>query len=87
MHISVLTFVVAFALWAGLHSLLAARPVKSWFRQRLGQSTDRWYRLAYNAVSIVTLLPVLAVLYSLPDRTLYVVAEPWSWVMLAGQAS
>jgi protein-S-isoprenylcysteine O-methyltransferase Ste14 len=85
MQFSVLTFVLAFALWAALHSLLAARPVKAWFRRHLGLATDRWYRLAYNAVSVVTLLPVLAVLYALPDRTLYVVGEPWSWVMLAGQ--
>jgi protein-S-isoprenylcysteine O-methyltransferase Ste14 len=71
---SVFTLISYFIVWALLHSLLASLPV------------DRLYRLAFNAVAVVTILPMLALLALLPDRALYVVPPPGRWVMLGGQA-
>jgi hypothetical protein len=46
---------------------------------------DRWYRLAFNALAAITILPIFPMLATLPDRTLYVVPAPWRWLMVGGQ--
>lgn len=81
---TILLLLLYLLLYAGLHSLLAARAVKEWGRAHL-PGFDRWYRLFYNAVAVVTLLP-LPWLLGLPDRILYAVPAPWSWLLWAGQA-
>ena len=82
---SVVVLAVYFVVWAVVHSLLASMRVKRWARERLGAGVDRWYRLAYVAFAVVTVLPTLVMVALLPDRTLYVVPAPWLWVMLGGQ--
>ena len=82
---SILILLICFILWAALHSLLASTYVKDWVRGLLGQSADRWYRLLYGFLSIVTLLPLLALLAVLPDQTLYIVPTPWNWMMWGTQ--
>lgn len=77
---------VFFIIWALLHSVLAARPMKAWMRRTFGEQTvSRWYRFVYNVVSVLTVLPLFPLLAWLPDRTLYVVPAPWRWLMVAGQ--
>jgi protein-S-isoprenylcysteine O-methyltransferase Ste14 len=80
---SLLLIALFVLLYTVLHSLLAARAVKAWARTRL-PGFDRWYRLFYNAVAILTLLPLLWLL-NLPDRVLYTVPAPWAWLLWAGQ--
>ncbi|HET7011195.1 MAG TPA: isoprenylcysteine carboxylmethyltransferase family protein [Anaerolineales bacterium] len=80
--------VLAFAaviLYAALHSALASPWAKAATRRAFGEAADRWYRLAYNVIGVVTLLPVLAVPALEPGRTLYAVPLPWSAFMVAGQ--
>jgi protein-S-isoprenylcysteine O-methyltransferase Ste14 len=77
--------VVYAALYAVLHSWLASRRMKDWTQRTFGPATGRWYRLAYNVVGGVTLLPLLAVLAWLPDRSLYTLPSPWLWLALLGQ--
>lgn len=77
-----------FAAFAGLHSLTAGRGLK----ERLAERFDRrfvegWFRLAYNAASVLTLLPVLGLITSLPDRLLYSVGRPWSLIMRVMQVA
>ena len=72
-------------LYSAVHSWLAGRRMKEWARKRFGPRTDRWYRLAYNVVGGVTLLPLLPMLLWLPDRLLYVWPSPWRWLALLGQ--
>ncbi|MCS7261734.1 MAG: NnrU family protein [Anaerolineae bacterium] len=64
-------------LYAVLHSALAGRVVKEWARRRWGTLADRWYRLGYNFLAIVLLLPLGLMLVKFPDRTLYTLASPW----------
>lgn len=71
----------AAAAYGILHSVLASVKVKN----TLGKLLGRWYRLFFNAVAFVTLLPVLAVASVLPNQTLYVVPLPWRWGLLAVQ--
>lgn len=80
---TILLLVLYLLLYAGVHSLLATRAVKEWGRAYL-PGFDRWYRLFYNAVALATLLP-LPWLLGLPDRTLYTLPTPWSWLLWAGQ--
>ena len=44
------------------------------------------YRLLYNFIAVISLVPVLYLLVSLPDKTLCQVPAPWKYLMLAGQA-
>ncbi len=86
MWVGPVTILAYFAVYALLHSLLAARPVKEWLQGRFGPGMGRWYRLAYNIFATVTLLPFFWLLATLPDRILYVVPSPWNRLMMAGQA-
>jgi protein-S-isoprenylcysteine O-methyltransferase Ste14 len=80
---TILLLLLYLLLYAGLHSLLAARTIKEWGRAHL-PGFDRWYRLFYNAIALITLLPVPWLL-GLPDRVLYAAPAPWSWLLWAGQ--
>lgn len=54
-------------LWCALHSLLVARATVRWVEQRWFGSR-RWYRLCYNTVSLVTLVPLALATRSLPGE-------------------
>lgn len=78
---------VATAAYAGLHSLLASLWAKAGARRLAGPAAGRFYRLGYNIVGAITLLPVLAIVALEPGPVLYIVPSPLSWLFLAGQAA
>jgi protein-S-isoprenylcysteine O-methyltransferase Ste14 len=65
--------------------LLASPPAKQAASRWLGRPGTRLYRLAYNGIAVLTLLPVLAVPAAYPGPVLYRFASPWLSVALAGQ--
>lgn len=69
-----------------LHSILASLRMKSLVRKWVGPAADRWYRLVYNLVAIITLLPVLVLPVWLADKSLYRIHLPWVIFTLALQA-
>jgi protein-S-isoprenylcysteine O-methyltransferase Ste14 len=75
---------LAVATYGALHSLLAGLWAKRLAQRSLG-SAARGYRLAYNAVALGTLLPVLAVPALDPGRELYRLRLPWLALTTAGQ--
>lgn len=77
----------AVAVYGAFHSLLASPPAKAAARRWLGTPGTRLYRLAYNLIATVTLLPVLAVPAADPGSTLYRLEPPWLLAALAGQLS
>ena len=77
---------LAVLLYGVLHSWLASLWLKARARRLLGLVSDRWYRLSYNLLAILTLLPVLALPVMLEDHQYYQVPAPWRFVMLGGQA-
>lgn len=85
MLISILVITIFFVIYAVLHSLLAGFGVKAWARKKFGAGADRWYRLAYNLLAGITLLPIFPMLLFLPDKMLYVIPSPWRWFMEGGQ--
>lgn len=77
----------AFAAFAVVHSLTAGRGLKPWLKRRLGERiVEGWYRLAYNAFSVLTLLPLGVLFVLLPDSELYRVEGPAAWLMRLVQA-
>ncbi len=73
-------------LWGVVHSILASAGFKDFLRRALGNSFMKFYRLLYNLFAVVSIAPVLYLMVSLPDRVLYRVPSPWSYLMTAGQA-
>ncbi|HSK88096.1 MAG TPA: isoprenylcysteine carboxylmethyltransferase family protein [Anaerolineales bacterium] len=81
-----LWLITVIALWGIIHSILASVGFKDFLRRTLGDGFMKFYRLLYNLFAVVSLLPVLYLMISLPDKTLYQVPPPWSYLMIAGQA-
>ena len=63
-----------------LHSLLASQKTKTSVSHRFGPHSDRWYRLAYNFIAIITLLPILFLPIVLPDKEIYAIQYPWLYL-------
>jgi len=82
---SVIIIVGYATLYALAHSWLASRRMKDWTWRALGAAAERWYRLVYNLLGGVILLPLLPMLAWLPDRILYTLPSPWLWLALLGQ--
>ncbi len=73
--------------WSGLHSFLAGHWAKAAVRRIIGPAADRFYRLAFNALAILTFLPVLAVLATHIGHLIYWVGWPWWIAVEFGQIS
>src|SRR5215216_5387155 len=76
------------AVWALIHSVLASKQVKDLTRRIAGpRYRDALYRFTFNAQSVVLLLWAARRPSRLPDRELYRVRPPWSWLFRASQAA
>lgn len=74
--------------YAVVHSLLASRQAKAAATRWLGaRHRNGLYRAFFNAHAILLLAPAIWVFLRLPDRTLYRVPPPWSWLMHLGQVA
>jgi protein-S-isoprenylcysteine O-methyltransferase Ste14 len=73
------------AIWGILHSLLASNKSKNFFRRTFGDGFIRSYRLLYNLFAAISFLPILYLMMVLPDRLLYSVPAPFSFLMRLGQ--
>jgi len=77
--------ILAVTFWGFFHSFNASHGVKEFYRRAFGEVFMRFYRLMYNAVAVITFLPILILLLFLPSETLYRVPAPWSYAMIAAQ--
>lgn len=75
-----LSLILLWLAWCGLHSLLITITVRRWFEQK-GGFWIGCYRLGYVLVAIATLVPLLWYTHSLPQQSLGVS----SYWLLAGQ--
>src|SRR5215216_4685077 len=76
------------ALWARVHSVLASKQAKDLARRISGsRHRDGLYRFAFNAQSVVSLVWAARRFSRLPDRELYRMKPPWSWLFRASQAA
>ncbi len=74
-------FLITFLIWALLHSLLAMRRTKAWARRWMGERPFAGlYRLFYNVISFVTILPVFYVMWTaVPSTLLWQIPTPWAY--------
>lgn len=70
---------LAWTAYAGLHSLLASLAVKSWVGRRWPQLMPA-YRLIFNGIGLLALLPVLWLVYGTPGDWLWRWQGAWSWL-------
>jgi protein-S-isoprenylcysteine O-methyltransferase Ste14 len=71
-----------------VHSVLASKQAKDLARRISGSRyRDGLYRFAFNAQSVVSLVWAALRFSRLPDRELYRVSPPWSWLFRANQAA
>jgi protein-S-isoprenylcysteine O-methyltransferase Ste14 len=82
---SILFILLSLLLWGLIHSILASLSFKSFLVNFLGKSLMRGYRLFYNIFSLITFLPILYLVATLPNAPLYSVPAPVSYGMLLGQ--
>src|SRR5215203_3133774 len=76
------------ALWALIHSVFASKQVKDLAHRIAGpRYRDSLYRFTFNAQSVVSLVWAALRFSRLPDRELYRVRPPWSWLFRASQAA
>jgi len=68
-----------------VHSLLASLWAKAQARRWFGPSADRWFRLLYNFIAVVTLLPVVILPVILIDKEIYSIPMPWTLITFTGQ--
>lgn len=79
---------LAMALYGIVHSILASTALKGVAARWAGEDAVRkYYRLFYSVIGGVTLLPVLAMLVLLPDRTIYSIPFPLVLLTLLIQAA
>lgn len=77
--------IFAILLWGIFHSLFASTGMKDLFRRTLGNGFMKFYRLFYNVFAVISFLPILYLMVTLPDRTLYQIPAPYHVIMRAGQ--
>ncbi len=85
---SLLKVIAATAVFGVVHSVLASRQAKAAAARVLGQrERNGWYRVFFNAQSVVTLGVLAAYLWRLPDRMLYHIRGWAALPLIAGQAA
>jgi methanethiol S-methyltransferase len=79
-------FIIVFVtgIYGFVHSLLASLKARELAAVWMGPAF-KWYRMAYNIFAFITLLPVLALAVTLPDRPIYDLALPWNGFMIIFQ--
>ena len=82
---NVVWLTLAVLIWGIVHTILASLNLKVWFRSMLGDGVMRYYRFAYNVISVVSFAPILLLMAVLPDRVLYQIPSPWVYLSLVGQ--
>lgn len=81
MMMGTIYLVIASILWGLLHSILASHGFKRVMRSLFGISAyHRMYRFSYNLFALSSFFPVMLMLISFPDRTLYSIPAPWVYL-------
>jgi protein-S-isoprenylcysteine O-methyltransferase Ste14 len=83
--VSIAWIFLAILAYGGIHSFLASTKVKNTLKQQLDGKLNRYYRLFYNLMALISVLPVLALTVALPDRVLYILPGPWIYIAVTMQ--
>ena len=80
---NIFILLLALAIWGFVHSFFASHLAKDLFRLKVGRMD--FYRLAYNIFAVISFLPILYLMATLPNKLVYEVPSPWNLVMFGGQ--
>jgi len=80
-----LLIAISMTAWGCLHSWLASLRTKRTAKRLLGEHVNRFYRLFFVGIAILTLSPILAMLVFLPSRLLWQITAPWIFGTLTVQ--
>lgn len=80
-----LSLILALILWGALHSVLASTAVYDLLRRTFGTGAMKFYRLFYNLFAVISILPAIYLMLTVPDTPLYQVPAPFSIMMCMGQ--
>lgn len=82
-----LLLIILWTVWCMLHSLLIINPVRFWFGGK-GGPLLAFYRIGYVVISILTLIPILWYMQTLPQTELFAFDGVWRipQLMLLGYA-
>lgn len=76
---------IAGAVYGVIHSLTASLRLKQVAAQRFGDLGRSYFRLAFVALSLITILPYLALILLLPDVRIYIIPKPWVYLTISIQ--
>ena len=82
---STIIIILCLVAFAVIHSITASLPFKKMVVNALGSRVETFYLPVYSLIAVITILPVVYLLYLNPGRVLYIVPSPWRWVMVSGQ--
>jgi protein-S-isoprenylcysteine O-methyltransferase Ste14 len=74
---NIIWLILTILLWGFLHSLLASNKTKSLIIRDFGESHNNQYRIFYNIIASLSFLPILWLMFILPDKELYFISMPW----------
>jgi len=77
--------ILSIALWGIVHSIMASFGFKAFLQRTFGNWINKYYRLFYNAFSVLSFVPILYVMAVTPNEGLYQVPAPWRYLMFIGQ--
>jgi protein-S-isoprenylcysteine O-methyltransferase Ste14 len=80
-----LWLILSIVVWGLVHSWMASMQCKEFLRRVFGARLMKFYRLFFNVFSVISIAPILYLMLALPDKDLYAVPAPWSYLMLAGK--
>jgi len=75
----------AMLVYGGIHSLLASHAIKRRAERWLGGRFAHTYRLLFNVIAGILVLPLAALAILLPDTILYTIPYPWFTVTILTQ--
>jgi protein-S-isoprenylcysteine O-methyltransferase Ste14 len=74
--------IILWIVWCALHSALVSLSLTEPLRKRFPDAS-RYYRIAYNILSVVTLAPVLLYTFSLHGTPAFSWQGPWRFLQIA----
>jgi protein-S-isoprenylcysteine O-methyltransferase Ste14 len=85
MVLSTIVLVFNLVAFATIHSLTASLPFKRLVRRVIGSKVEALYLPVYSLITLLTISPLIYLLYKYPGRVLYRIPSPWRWLMVGGQ--
>ncbi|RQD83332.1 isoprenylcysteine carboxylmethyltransferase family protein [Methanosalsum natronophilum] len=81
----VLLTIIYFTVFAVIHSFTASLYFKRKIRYRLGPFVDKVYLPVYSLLALLTISPLVYLIYNNPGSIIYIIPTPWFWVMISIQ--